>query len=386
VKICFVDHESKLGGAEKSLVDICRYLPKDKYEILVVIQGEGELAEALRKAGIKQIHFLPMDGWRWWSGGWLNRLRLLLSLEVQKRITQQWLSFFQKEKPDIIHFNLARLVEPVQAAQKSGIPSILHYRENTEGQKRFFGGLPALFKLLHKCDYWVANSYHTRKEMIPYAGGKTIRVIRNAIELPVYPDRIGRTAFPEDQFVLVNVASLVPWKNHVMLFELMLEIVKHCPNAHLYCYGKGTKEWEVHLQTKIQKCGLENNVTFCGFAENIQEILPQADCMVHCSGRESFGRIYIEGMWAGLPVFALEGDAASEIIQHGEDGFIFSGGRLPETAAEIIEIVRSKEKTNIIALNARKKVKEEFGMERLIRELCALYEQIAEYNSVNTIK
>ena len=129
LKVLLIDHESNLGGAEIGMVQIVNHMPKKIVQYDCAITGPGELAESLKKAEASNIHFMRMDGWRWWETGIINRIKLIVSLPLQILNLFQWINFYRNISPEIIHFNLTRLVEPVVAAKLMGIPTIMHFRE-----------------------------------------------------------------------------------------------------------------------------------------------------------------------------------------------------------------------------------------------------------------
>ena len=54
-KILFCITKSNWGGAQRYVYDLATNLPRDKYEVAVVLGGNGKLKEKLELAGIKTI-------------------------------------------------------------------------------------------------------------------------------------------------------------------------------------------------------------------------------------------------------------------------------------------------------------------------------------------
>src|SRR5258706_3070056 len=69
---------------------------------------------------------------------------------------------------------------------------------------------------------------------------------------------------------------------------------------------------------------LSSTLKFHGMLDNepLIELYKQAHVMVVPSSYEGFGIVYLEGMGFGLPAIGTTAGAASEIITHGEDGYL----------------------------------------------------------------
>ena len=98
MKVLFIDPESKLGGAQYSMVDIIKNMPTNKVIYSCAIKGKGELSVALTEAGANSIYFMPFESWRWWEKGFKNRLKLILSIPIQIINVLKWYNFFKKKK------------------------------------------------------------------------------------------------------------------------------------------------------------------------------------------------------------------------------------------------------------------------------------------------
>ena len=164
----FVDHESTLGGAEISMVNIVRYMPAENVNYTAIISKYGDLSNSLSLAGADDVYTESMDGWRWWEKGAINRIKLLLSLPIQVYNTLKWIKIYRKLNPDLIHFNLSRLVEPVIAARMLDIPTVIHCREHQINNISFFGGLKWHSKLINLCSFWICNSNDTMRSLEKY--------------------------------------------------------------------------------------------------------------------------------------------------------------------------------------------------------------------------
>jgi glycosyltransferase involved in cell wall biosynthesis len=105
-------------------------------------------------------------------------------------------------------------------------------------------------------------------------------------------------------------------------------------------YGDGPERGAV--ERLVKELGLEDVVATPGFAaaDELQEALAHATCMVLPSSREGYGRIVIEAAAVGTPsvVVAADDNAATELIEDGVNGVIARSAEPMELAAAMLRV------------------------------------------------
>jgi glycosyltransferase involved in cell wall biosynthesis len=373
INILFVDHESTLGGAELSMVDIVNKTKSDTISLSAVIRSKGKLELALKNAGAKNVYFINTDSWRWWESGFVSRIKLIISIPLQVYRVIVFYRLFKKLKPDIIHFNLTRLIEPLVAGKLAGITTIMHFREDPEHNNLFWGGEKALYKFLHLTNYWIANSNSTLTAMLPYKGNKEPVVILNGVDIKRFvPTLNGK----KERFSVLMLAGLVPWKNHELFIKIANEVIKSNSEIDFYIAGKGNADFENFLKQEVINLNLEDRIKFIGFVENTVELLNSMHLLLHTSGKETFGRVFVEAMACKIPVIATKGGSADEIVENGISGFTYEKEEVLSAARQIIELSVNKDLYLNVAEAARKRVVQEYSLEKLSKNIRNLYESI----------
>ncbi len=79
--------------------------------------------------------------------------------------------------------------------------------------------------------------------------------------------------------------------------------------------------------------------------------------MVVPSSYEGFGIVYLEGMGFGLPAIGTTAGAASEIITHGEDGYLIEPDDAMALANILSELLANRDLLLKLSLNAVKRYK-----------------------------
>jgi len=127
--------------------------------------------------------------------------------------------------------------------------------------------------------------------------------------------------FSQKDFIAVYAAEFIDRKNHRFLIEALPEIVKAAPTTKILLCGRG--ELKEEMEELVKKKGLEGNVEFLGFRNDIDEIFNMSDVGISSSKQEGLPINLVEEMMCGLPVIAPVDRGHKEIIMHGENGFIF---------------------------------------------------------------
>jgi len=127
-------------------------------------------------------------------------------------------------------------------------------------------------------------------------------------------------------FTVIASGELIPRKGHTFLLRAFASFVKAFPDADagLVIMGKGKQEHHLKLLTK--KFNLEKYVLFTGFLDHPYPLMRQGDIFVSVSRNEGLSNSMLEAMHLGLPVIATPAGGATEIIEHGKNGFLVEHG------------------------------------------------------------
>lgn len=143
----------------------------------------------------------------------------------------------------------------------------------------------------------------------------------------------------DDDLVLIYVAELTKNKNQGYLLNALKEIRKRRNNVKLLLVGPDHADGFYQHQAEL--LGLENNVVFTGWRNDIGALLCAADICVASSIREGFGINLVEAMYHGLPVVAVKNRGHATVIQDGENGFLVPLDNSDKMAEKVLEIANN---------------------------------------------
>jgi glycosyltransferase involved in cell wall biosynthesis len=129
------------------------------------------------------------------------------------------------------------------------------------------------------------------------------------------------------------------------------------------------------LRARIVRAGLSDRVTFAGFVADPVEIMREVDLVVHPADNESFGRVVVEAMAAGLPVVGVGGGGVAEIIQHGETGLLAEADDPESLASSIEQVARDESLARALGAAGRQRAMDHYSLAANVTGILRVYEE-----------
>jgi glycosyltransferase involved in cell wall biosynthesis len=192
---------------------------------------------------------------------------------------------------------------------------------------------------------------------------------RQLVHLPhfIYPDHL--TSFLETGDYCAYIGRLSPEKGLTTLLQAM----RQSPQANLLLVGEGAER--AKLEGMATAWNLQN-VTFTGYlgGEALQQTLGRARFTVlPAEWYEVFGQTIIESFLAGRPVIGARIGAIPEVIDHQQNGLLFTPSDATELAACISTLWANPAQTQQMGAHGREKALTVYSLERYYTQLLPLY-------------
>lgn len=179
--------------------------------------------------------------------------------------------------------------------------------------------------------------------------------------------------------VIVNVASLVPEKNHEALLRIIREVIKEYSDIKVLILGDG--KLRETLQQKIVAKGLVNHVVLLGYRSDVLSILSNADIFALPSRIEGLPGVILEAFYCEVPVIAYNVGGISEVVRSEETGWLIDKDDEAEFIAAIKDVLVNAAKTNEVKKNANQLVKKEFMNDSIAKKFAAVYKKVLNHKS-----
>ncbi len=174
----------------------------------------------------------------------------------------------------------------------------------------------------------------------------------------------------------IHVSNFRPVKNAPFIVEAFADVVKENPDTGLIMVGEGPERKK--CEDLANKLGISENVIFQGVRVSIAPIYSCGSALLSASTNESFGLTLAEAMACETPVIAPRVGGIPEVIDHGENGFIYEFGNKESFTKYMLQLVSDKELVKKMGKNGRDKVVKEFEASKIADQYIAWYEQILE--------
>lgn len=172
-----------------------------------------------------------------------------------------------------------------------------------------------------------------------YVHGVGIDTTQYSIDNSIRAEKLKELGIPSDAFVLISVGELNENKNNTVIISAMQKL--GCKNLHYVLCGIGDKQ--AALETQAQSAGLENNVHFLGYRNDVKELYQMADCFVMPSYREGLSRSIMEAMASALPCVVSQIRGNTDMIVQAQGGFLCKTDDVDDYAEKIGALLNDKE-------------------------------------------
>ncbi len=342
-------------GAQRIFLDQVASLRDRGHMVTVVVRGtEGYVTDSVRVMGIP-CHGIPLKG--------VADLRFLRRLIREQEI-------------DLIHTVLDR------ADHMGVISSWLTGRPVVSTMM-----VPRVHPGYRFMDH-VVTLVQKQAGLLSQKGVKTARitVIRPGIDVQRFskPDPVKQEAWKRrlatDRFSMVfcHVSSLLGRKAHTVSIELISECRKRGENPLLVIIGDPVQgEYYESLIRRSEELGVRDSITFTGWTSEVPEILALSHFTVLPSENEALGVVLMEGMAAGTPVIARDGEGGAELINEYRTGFLYRPEEgLAGLADRICALYRDTGRFRELAARCREIAASEFSLQRFGERLETLYREV----------
>jgi len=126
----------------------------------------------------------------------------------------------------------------------------------------------------------------------------------------------------KDSFVVGTVGRFHPEKNHSSLLEVVARLNEAGMSVDLLLVGSGPEQ--ACLERQAFELDIAERTHFLGVMDDVRPVLAALDAFVLPSKSvETFSNAALEAMAMELPVIMSDIAGASEMITHGENGFLY---------------------------------------------------------------
>ena len=170
------------------------------------------------------------------------------------------------------------------------------------------------------------------------------------------------------------VAQFVPRKGHWVLMHALgiLRVHGHAPNVVLF--GRGPTRDKV--AALAEAAGVQDQIRFAGFRDDLQRWLGAFDFCVHPALMEGLGVAALQAGAAGIPVVGARAGGIPEVVVDGETGILAPPGDAGALATAIERILEDPETARSMGERARARIESRFSIDAMVEGNLQVYRDV----------
>jgi glycosyltransferase involved in cell wall biosynthesis len=354
MRVLQVDSAASWRGGQNQVLLTSRALARLGHEVALACQERGVLEARAREAGLGP-HPLVFRGDVSPGAAWGLR-RLARSFE-----------------PEVVH---AHDPHAIAAALLAGLGRRLVATRRVDFPLR-----GALSRLKYsRCRGIIAVSRAIEAVLLREGlAAARIRVVYEGVPdrppLPGGEAALSALGIPEGAPVIGNVAQLTDHKDQRTLVAAMPRVLSALPEARLVIVGEG--ELRGALESQVAALGLRPRVSFAGFRDDLDRLLPAFTVFCLSSRLEGLGTSLLDAMAFGRPIVATAAGGIPEAVADGVTGRLAPPGDPEGLASALIEVLRSHELQRRLGEAGRTRFLEHFTDRRMAEGTLEAYEAFA---------
>jgi glycosyltransferase involved in cell wall biosynthesis len=386
-RILYAEDAPSIGGSIVCLRELVSGLDRSKYEPFVLFRYDLPPAKKqLEKAGIPHATWAslrgePEDALPDTSLPDLPRhkksriYRCFSSAKtyvMNQRRHSVWLAgWMEREGMALLHANNAVFanITEIVAASRARIPAISH--------ERGFFQLTAVHRhLARRVQRYLCISNavkeHDLRQGLPES--KLLTIYDGVDTRAIAP-----TGAETRDWVHVGwFGRLEKWKGAATMIDAARIILGERNDVRFSIVGTGPEETSLR-RNAAEDTVMRDRVNFSGYEEEAVSLLADCDILVNSSIEpEPLGHSVLEAAALGIPVVASKCGGLTEIVENGENGYLFEPGNAGELAGRLLSLIDDGALRRRLGANARRRAESDFSLERHVRAVETVYAEILE--------
>ena len=281
---------------------------------------------------------------------------------------------------ELIHSSNMISPDGAKAARLLGLPHVWHLREligpGCPFQLPLAGERLARYLRLRAAKI-IANSRATAN-CLPALGG-LVELIPNGLRVSDFQPSAPRSG----PLVVAMVGSLAArWKRHDFFLKAIAKVARRDVRFRIYggVAPRSGDEYVRGLHEAARALGLEARLEWRGH-EDPRQIMADIDILMHPATHETFGRIVVEAMSAGLPVIGMNAGGVAELVVPGGTGFLFGETDSAAVARCIDELATSPELRARLGAAGRVRAEQHYSIDASCGRILGVYKALSPGHS-----
>ncbi len=368
MRVMLLVHGLPVGGTERVVVDLCRWLRGRKVQVLVACLDElGAFGEMLQADGVPTAQLHRQPGFDFGLPGRIAELA-------------------GRERIDVIHAHqYTPFFYGVMARYRTRCPLLF-----TE-HGRFFPDLPSTKRRIfnrtvgRRVDGITAVSDGVKQALVAVERlpEERIEVLHNGLDVTGFalPDGarerlLAEWGVPVDAPVVGTVARLNSIKNQAMLIRAFARARRSVADAHLLMVGDGDER--ANLQQLAHSHQVGEAVHFTGEQTDVPHWLACMNVFALSSLSEGMPMTLLEAMAAGLPILTTDVGGINEMLHRDTEALMTDRDDEAGFAKALTRLLTDVDVRQRLGRSGRARLERDFSLDVIGERYLAIYRQMLD--------
>ncbi len=365
ILLCAHSAGEYLFGSERSFLDMLTAIEGLGYNVVVTVPSKGN--SAYFEELCRRSYAVHVFRYGWWRKG----------EDINEPSVSEFARIIAEEKVTVVHANTIVLRDPLIAAERLGVRSLVHVRELIRHDEALLNLIgedteTIINTLWDKADVLIANSKATSVGF--EQADKMPALVYNTAEMaPLQALPKPTTEGP----LKVGLISSNLAKKGVWDFVKIAKASQADPDSIRFCLiGPQTSEAKA-IEDGVAAGEMPGTIEVLGYRDSPAEAIAEVDVVLSISNfHESFGRTVLEAMAAARPVLVYDCGAPPEIVEDGVSGYVVPTGDTAAIAAYLDGFAADRGKAVAMGQAAAQRAVEVFGEEAYGEQMRKAYARV----------
>ncbi len=347
-----------VGGMEKYVYNLIRWLPASRFRITCLCPYESNFTTMLREMDCP-VYVAPMledPPWR--------------SIQTAVEIVRC-------QQVDLIHAHLPKahvLAGLAGALNRRPAVATIHGMSLTTQELGISRTTGTYLTVVCQEAYFQALAMGVPPERVTK--------IPNGVDTTTFTPAGDRETFRQSLGIpldvsLVGFVGRLAWeKGPDQFIHAAYYISRQRPDTHFVLVGEGPMEAE--LRQMAQEYGLEAQVHLAGLRTDVHQVYPALDVLAQTSRVEGMPFTLLEAMACGLPAVAIAVGGVAELVVVGQTGLLAGVGDWEAVGNGVLELLQDPAKLKVMGQAARGRAEKEFDLQRGVGQVGDLFSKLVK--------
>lgn len=184
-----------------------------------------------------------------------------------------------------------------------------------------------------------------------------------------------RTTYQIEKNIVVigNTSAISEQKDYFTFVKVAERLLTQNKNLHFFIVGDGPDR--KRTEDFVDEMKLENHITFTGFVDNINEVLPSLDIFLFTSRTEGLGTSVLDAMAAHVPIVTTAAGGVSEMVEHEKNGLMYSVKDVEGITEGVNRFLKDMDFAKSMAEEGKNTVRN-FSKEKTAKRTLEVYKQV----------